>query len=226
MQKKQISNTQIAKALERMAELEEINGVPYKPRAYRKAAQAILEFQEPIALLYAREGTKGIESIKGIGKSIATKLEEQITSGKITSLKELEEKTIIRELVTHFFKTKGIPFSKLKLQAKNHRVVYARYAAPAKQLLELAGSLGRAKKAIDIIAAWANSRSLDYTIETVFKRWLELDRLKPKEKKKKAFYMGDPMVWSEQRKKWFVVTQEGDWLEFADTKDKIEWREE
>ena len=44
-----------------------------------------------------------------------------------------------------------------------------------------------AKKAIDTVAAWASTRKLDYTIETVFKKWLELDRLKPKEAVKKPF---------------------------------------
>ena len=74
------------------------------------------------------------------------------------------------------------------------------------------------------VAAWAKSRNLDYTIETVFKKWLELDRLKPKEIVKRPYYQGDPMVWSETRKKWYVINQEDDWLEFADKEETIEWR--
>ena len=102
--------------------------------------------------------------------------------------------------------------------------MYGRYAAPAKQLLELAGSVEKAKEAITKVADWANSRKLDYSIETVFKKWLELDRLKPKEVVKKPFYRDMPLVWSEARKKWYVVRDDGEWLEFADKEDTIEWK--
>ena len=90
--------------------------------------------------------------------------------------------------------------------------------------MELAGSMEAAKQAIDKVAVWANSRKLDYTIETVFKKWLELDRLKPKEIVKKPFYLGDPMVYQQARKKWFVISKQGEWLEFADKESKIEWK--
>ncbi|MCH7551967.1 hypothetical protein IIB49_01055, partial [Patescibacteria group bacterium] len=83
----------------------------------------------------------------------------------------------------------------------------------------------KAKAAIKRVAEWAGYRKLDYSLDTVIKRWLELDTLKPKEKVKKAFYRGDPMVWSEQKKKWYVI-KNGEWLEFADEKSKIEWVEE
>ena len=32
------------------------------------------------------------------------------------------------------------------------------------------------------------------------------------------------MVWVEAKKKWFVVLGDGDWREFADKEEKIEWR--
>jgi hypothetical protein len=41
---------------------------------------------------------------------------------------------------------------------------------------------------------------------------------------KKPFYKGMPLVWSETQKKWFVVTPEGEWLEFADKESSIEWK--
>jgi len=74
------------------------------------------------------------------------------------------------------------------------------------------------------VADWANSRKLDYAIETVFKKWLELDRLQPKEIVKKPFYDGNPMYWSQARQKWYVINKSGEWLEYADKEDKIEWR--
>ncbi len=114
--------------------------------------------------------------------------------------------------------------NELKRDAKKRKIVYSRYTKSAKQLLELAGSIEKAKAAINKVADWANSRDLDYTIETVFKKWLELDRLKPKEIVKKPFFRNMPMIWSETKKKWFVIDPQGEWLEFAAKEDQIEWR--
>lgn len=136
----------------------------------------------------------------------------------------MEKETDIQKLVNHYFETKGLSLKQVKEDSKKRKIIYSRYTRPAKDLLELAGSLQKAKSAMTKIAKWAQSRNLDYTIETVAKRWLELDKLKPKEIIKKPFYRGNPMVWSEARKMWFVVTKENDWLEFADEEDQIEWK--
>jgi hypothetical protein len=138
--------------------------------------------------------------------------------------KQQQKETDIQSIVNHFFYSKGYSLDKIKKDAKKKKIIYSRFTRPAKQLLELAGSVKNAQEAINIVANWAKSRKLDYAIETVFKKWLELDRLKPKELVKKPFYRGDPMVWSETRKKWYVVNSAGDWLEFADKEDKIEWK--
>ncbi len=88
----------------------------------------------------------------------------------------------------------------------------------------MAGSVRKAKKAINKVAQWAKSRNLDYAIETVFKKWLELDRLKPKEVVKKPYFQGNPMIWSGTKKKWYVIDESGNWLEFAGKELEIEWR--
>ncbi len=139
---------------------------------------------------------------------------------KKSSLKE----TYIQEIVNHYFYTKGLSLKEIKNDAKKKKIIYSRFTRPAKQLLELAGSVKKAKIAISKVADWAKSRKLDYAIETVFKKWLELDRLKPKEITKKPYYRGDPMIWSEAKKKWYVIDGNGDWLEYADKEAKIEWR--
>jgi hypothetical protein len=124
----------------------------------------------------------------------------------------------------------------LKENAKKRKIIYSRFTKPAKQLLELAGScpdgtrlasgaaIEKSKEAIDKVANWAKTRKLDYSIETIFKKWLELDTLKPKEIVKKPFYKDDPMIWSSAKKKWFVISKYGEWLEFADKEATIEWR--
>src|SRR3989344_2928130 len=152
------------------------------------------------------------------------KIDEYIKHKKVKEFDELEEETAIRQVITHFFQSKGLSLQELKENAKKRNIVYSRFTKPAKQLLDLAGSVEKAKQAIDKVASWANTRKLDYAIETVFKKWLELDRLKPKEIVKKPFYKGDPMIWSETKKKWFVISKYGEWLEYAGKKEEIEWK--
>ena len=136
---------------------------------------------------------------------------------------DLDEETAVRQIVTHFFETKGVDLSELKANAKKQKIVYSRFTKPAKQLLELSGSTAKAKEAVDKVAEWAKSRNLDYAIETVFKKWLELDRLKPKEVVKKPYFQGKPMVWSQTRKRWYVIGDGGEWLEFAGKESEMEW---
>ena len=140
-------------------------------------------------------------------------------------MKKEKKETDVQEVVNHFFYTKGYTLDQLKTDAKKRKIIYSRFTRPAKELIELAGSKANAKKAITTVADWAKSRNLDYAIETVFKKWLELDKLKPKEIIKKPFYEDQPMVWSQMKKKWFVINDEGEWLEFAgDTEKDIKWK--
>jgi len=218
-----MDNKEIAKNLNEIADLLDIKGEkPFRIRAYRNAAEILQTLENNLSEFYKKE--KKLPKIKGIGESIGGKIEELVKTGKIKYLKELREETAIRQVITCFFETKGVNLDELKRSARKRDIVYSRYTKPAKQLIELAGSPPAAKEAIKKVADWANSRKLDYTIETVFKKWLELDRLKPKEVVKKPFYRGDPMVWSENRKKWFVITSAGEWLEYADKEELIEWR--
>jgi len=217
-------NQKIAKILKEIADLLEINSVAFKPKSYRKAAEAIENLKEDVLDIYKKGGFKGLDGIPGVGKSIAKKIEEYLTTKKIKYYQELKEKTAIRSAVTHYFQTKGLSLQELKKNAKKEKIIYSRFTKPAKQLLELTGSVEKAKEAISRVAEWAKSRNLDYAIETVFKKWLELDRLKPKEIVKKPYFKGNPMVWSETKRKWYVIDEVGNWLEFAGKESDIEWR--
>jgi len=134
------------------------------------------------------------------------------------------EETAIQQIVNHYFYSKGLSLEQIKSNAKQKKIIYSRFTRPAKQLLELAGSVKKGKLAIDRVADWAKSRNLDYAIETVFKKWLELDRLKPKEIVKKPFYQGNPMIWSQTKKKWYVVGDDGEWREFVGDEKDIQWK--
>ncbi|MGA2417668.1 MAG: helix-hairpin-helix domain-containing protein [Candidatus Staskawiczbacteria bacterium] len=218
-------NKEISKIFNEIARLLEIKGdSTFRINAYRKAIKTLDSLQQDVSDIYKEKGLKGLKELQNIGDSSAKKIEEFIKHGKIKYFEELKEETAIRQIITHFFQSKGLGLQELKENAKKRRIIYSRFTKPSKQLLELAGSVEKAKEAINTVAAWANSRKLDYAIETIFKKWLELDRLKPKEIVKKPFYRGDPMIWSETKKKWFVISKYGEWLEFADKKSTIEWR--
>ncbi len=235
------TNQNIAKIFREMAELLDISGekIAQRINAYRKAATYLESLKNDVAETYNQSPAPSWKIFlvpRTIGEKNAKKIEEYIKTGKIKEYEELKEETAVRQIVTHFFQSKGVSLQELKNNAKMRKIVYSRYTKPAKQLLELAGSrpdgsrlapqaaIDKAKETINTVANWANSRKLDYTIETVFKKWLELDRLKPKEKVKKPFYKGNPMVYSEMKKKWFVISKYGEWLEFADKESTIEWR--
>ncbi len=230
-------NKEIANIFNETAGLLEIKGdSAFRINAYRKAANVLHSLQIDVSQIYQEKGIKGLKEIPGIGEGSAKRIEEYIKSagraghksapgiGKIKDFEKLQEETALRQIITHFFASKGLSLQELKENAKKRKIIYSRYTKPAKQLLELAGSIVAAKQAIDTVATWANSRKLDYTIETVFKKWLELDRLKPKEIVKKPFYKGDAMIYSATKKKWYVISKYGEWLEFADKESTIEWK--
>ena len=213
-----MKNKEIAKILYEIAELLEIKGVGFKPKAYRKAALSLENLKQDIAEI------KNIKQIPGIGESIAKKIKEYLKKNKISYYEKLKEETAIQQIVTYYFETKGLSLDELKRNAKKKKIVYSRFTKPAKQLLELSGSIQKARQAIDKVAKWANSRNLDYAIETIFKKWLELDRLKSKEIVKKPYFQENPMIWSKTKRKWFVITPDGRWLEFAGKEKEIEWK--
>jgi len=219
-----MTNKKIAQILYKIEELLNIKGVAFKPQAYHKAAHILENLEQDVSETYKEKGRKGLEEIQGIGKSIAKKIEEYIKKGQIKYYTELTEETAVRQIVTFYFKTKGLSLDEIKRDAKKRKIVYSRFTKPAKQLLELAGSVKKAKQAIDKVAKWAKSRDLDYAIETVFKKWLELDRLKPKEIVKKPFFQGKPMIWSQTKRKWYVINDDGEWLEFAAKESDIIWK--
>ncbi len=222
-------NEEIAKILYEMADLLDIQGsrskaTSFRKYNYQKAAKSLESLKEDIFLIYKESGVGGIRKKLCVGQKIAKKIEEYLKKKKIKDFEELKEETAIQQVITHYFKSKGLSLDQLKENAKKRKIIYSRFTKPAKQLLDLSGSVEQAKIAIDKVASWANSRKLDYAIETVFKKWLELDRLKPKEVVKKPFFRNMPMVWSETRKKWYVIDDSGEWLEFAGKKTDIEWR--
>ncbi|MBC7080951.1 MAG: DNA polymerase/3'-5' exonuclease PolX [Thermoplasmatales archaeon] len=84
-----MKNQEIAKLLYELADLLEIEGIEFKPRAYRKAAQNIESVGVDIEELYKKDELK---KIPGVGKSIEEKIKEYLETGKISKLEEMKKK--------------------------------------------------------------------------------------------------------------------------------------
>ena len=70
-----------------------MKNVPFKPRAYEKAAGVIEGLEEEVADIYKTGGKKALEAIPGVGVSIAEKIEELLKTGRVKYLEGLERKT-------------------------------------------------------------------------------------------------------------------------------------
>jgi DNA polymerase (family 10) len=60
---------------------------PYRVRAYRRAADALLALEEDVAVVAQRQG---LEELDGIGTDLAKKIEEFLATGTIRSYEELK----------------------------------------------------------------------------------------------------------------------------------------
>lgn len=87
-----ISNQTIAKILSEIGEYLEMQSVPFKPRAYEKAALVISGLEEEVAEIYKSGGVKALEEIPGVGKGIAERIEEFIETGRIKDYESLKKK--------------------------------------------------------------------------------------------------------------------------------------
>ncbi|HEY9491375.1 MAG TPA: helix-hairpin-helix domain-containing protein, partial [Nitrososphaeraceae archaeon] len=57
--------------------------INFKARSYRKASDIIANLSSNIEELYRKEGLDGLLQIPAVGKAIAAKIEEYLTTGKI-----------------------------------------------------------------------------------------------------------------------------------------------
>jgi DNA polymerase (family X) len=80
-----IQNSDLADLFSEMADLQEIRGDnPFRVRAYRNAARLCADHGEPLRDAVAREDD--LTTIAGIGKELAEKIREVVTTGKLGAL--------------------------------------------------------------------------------------------------------------------------------------------
>jgi DNA polymerase (family X) len=114
-----ISNAAISRVLRQIAYLVELeegeqdNNVAYKNksnvvfkiRAYRRTADIIENLSSNVEEIYNKWQLKGLTEIPSVGKAIALKIEELLTTGKIEYFEELKKRTSIN--VEEFYHLEG-----------------------------------------------------------------------------------------------------------------------
>jgi len=86
-----MQNREIERILNNIAIYLEMDDVPFKPRAYEKAARSIEALEEDLQDVYNKGGIKALEDIPGVGKGIAEKIEELIKTGKLDYYENLKK---------------------------------------------------------------------------------------------------------------------------------------
>ena len=85
-------NQELVTIFTEMAELFAMQDVPFKPRAFEKAALAIGELSESVKDIHKKGGIAALEEISGVGRGIAERIEEYIKTGHIKDYEHLKKK--------------------------------------------------------------------------------------------------------------------------------------
>ena len=117
-----------------MEEVEDNSNIVFKIRSYKRASDVIANLSSNVEEVYATHGLKGLMQIPSIGKAIALKIEEYLTTGKIQYLEELKSKTDID--IDGFYGLEGIG-------PKTIKIVYDKLGIRDLSGLEKAASEGK-----------------------------------------------------------------------------------
>lgn len=88
-----MSDSKLVKLLNQVADAYELEGVEWKPAAYRKAASSIQHLDQDVATLHKMQGIEGLTALPGVGKAIAEHIVEYIETGHIKKLEKLLKQT-------------------------------------------------------------------------------------------------------------------------------------
>ncbi|MBI3037185.1 DNA polymerase/3'-5' exonuclease PolX [Candidatus Woesearchaeota archaeon] len=108
-----MKNPEVAQLLYDIADLLEMQNVSFKPAAYRKAARSVETLSEDIAEVFRSGGREKLMVLPGIGESIAEKIEEFLTTGKLKYYDGLKKK--FPQHITELMNVPGIGPKRIKL---------------------------------------------------------------------------------------------------------------
>lgn len=88
-----VSNVEIAKILFEIADVLEVEGVDWKPVAYRRAARVIETLADGVEKIFKEKGIGGLRTISGVGEGIAGKIAEFLETGRIKEYEQLKKRS-------------------------------------------------------------------------------------------------------------------------------------
>ena len=91
-----MTNQEVAKILFEIGLYYEMKDVPFKPRAYEKAARSVESLSREVKDLYSKDGLKGLDEIPAVGKGIAAHIEEALTKGIVTEYEKLKKEVPVK----------------------------------------------------------------------------------------------------------------------------------
>jgi DNA polymerase (family X) len=104
-----MKNKEVANILQSIADILDIQEVKFKPIAYRRAAQAILEAKD-IEVIYS---VGELQNIPGVGKHIAEKIVEILDTGKLQYYEKLKKQ--VRVDIQSLRSIPGLGFRRIKV---------------------------------------------------------------------------------------------------------------
>lgn len=171
--------------------------------AQLKEQRKLLKSNDPIMILQDH----GHDPTTRLGK-------DRLGKDRLGKGDTIASNNLLREIVNYFFELKQWNY-------EEHKVVYSRYVLPAKNLLHLCEGDGEeAKLCLKKISEWATSRKLDWSIETVFKKWYEIDNLLPLQKKP---YIDGYRAF-QQAGKWKIIMNNGEIVDSALYRPEVIWK--
>src|ERR1035437_3721538 len=108
-----MKNQELSKIFFEIADYLEIDGVSFKPYAYRKVAMVLDNFKEDVGEMYRNRGLKALYEIPGVGEGIAKAIEEYLKNGKIKHFEEIKKKLPLK--VDELLRVEGLGPKKIKI---------------------------------------------------------------------------------------------------------------
>ena len=131
-----MNNSQIAAEFERLADLLEFQGAnPFRLRAYRNGARVIRDSSEDVADLAAQDPAR-LRQLDGIGKAVAEKCVDLVTTGQIPQLAEL-----LQEIPASVLDILRVP----GLGAKRAAIIYQQLEVETLDALRVACETGQVR---------------------------------------------------------------------------------
>ncbi len=132
-----MDNARIAQIFREMGEYLAMKNIPFKPRAYERAAQIIASLEEELRITYEKGGTKALREIPGIGASIAEHIEELLKTGRLREYEKLKKGTPVD--LSALTRVEGLGPKKIK-------ILYEKLDITTLDKLEKAARTGKIRK--------------------------------------------------------------------------------